>query len=80
MQYLDAGEVGDEAGRYNDRALLLIGQHQVIEQLVGAAVGLVGFQRGDEAAHAGHPSSSISVVIEPAATAPSNTSSRSKHS
>lgn len=50
MQRLNAGEMSDEAGRYDDRALILIGQHKVIEQLVGAAVGLVSFQGGDKAA------------------------------
>ena len=55
MQHLDAGKVDDESGRYDDSALILSGQHQVIEQLVGAAVGLVGFQRGDKSAHAAPP-------------------------
>lgn len=39
-----------------DRALILISQHQVIEQLVSAAVGLVGFQGGEQAAHVFSPS------------------------
>ena len=50
VQHLDAGEVSDESGRHDDRALIIVGQHQVIEQLVGAAVSLVGFQGGEEAA------------------------------
>lgn len=79
MQHLDAGKVDDESGRYDDSALILSGQHQVIEQLVDAAVGLVGFQRGDKSAHAAPPpSSSISAVIEPSATASRSTASRSK--
>ena len=50
VQHFDAREVRGEAGGHNDRALIIVGQHQVIEQRVRAPVGLLGFQCGGEAA------------------------------
>ena len=50
VQHLDTGEVRGEAGGHGDDPLIVVGQHQVIEQRVRAPVGLLGFQCGGEAA------------------------------